>query len=107
MSVFEKLINVIEKDCRLSAEAWSSRIVNSNLPHQEYIVAQTMYRTLKDVCLHIESGRNHIASNPDLNDLPDTFLPQVTNDSDSEKNEPETTVHKIDVESGVISHGAH
>ncbi len=106
MSIFEQALNIITKDLTKSASAWSDRIINANLPHAEYTVAQTMYRVLSDVVGHINTAIKHIHTNPDV-ELPETFLSSTPGTADPEEKEPESTVHTVDIESGTVSHGSN
>ncbi len=106
MSIFETALNTLKNDFILSSKGWADRMVNANLAHAEYTVAQATYRTLNDVILHIEKAVSHIQTNPDLS-IPETFLEMNTGTPDPEVKEEAPSIHTVNIESGEISQGAN
>lgn len=106
MSNFEQGFNTTENDIKILIEGYSSRILNANLAHPEYTVAQTTFRVLSDIKLYLQTVKDFIHKNPDA-EIPKTFLPSPETTSDSEQESSGATVHKVDIDSGVVSQGSN
>ncbi len=107
MSIYENLVKTVKRDLIKLAEAYAHNIVNSNsMPHAEYTVVQTRYRTLSDIVGHINTGLKFIDENPDA-ECPDSFLNTAPGVADPEQKPSEATVHSVDIDSGSISRGSN
>src|SRR5580700_4609136 len=100
MSIFETALHTIKNDLAKSAAGWADRVINSSLPHDEYIATQTKYRALTDVVVHINNALDFIKNNPD-SDIPDSFLQGAPGKPDPEVEpvDPSASATTVDIAS--------
>lgn len=103
MSIYEEALKLVEKNFDQLSQAWSDRIIHSNLSHSDYLVAKTTYNVLKDVSIIVNNAINLDPDEP----LPDSFIPSTgTPDPEINNQDSEPCIHKVDIETGTVSRGS-
>lgn len=106
MSIFEQAIRIFSKDIEQEANLVSQRIIGTNMAPDEYVRARVSYGVLVNIKNYLDKSLNKILLNPDM-PLPETFVEPNSGTPDPEEQEPEATVHTVDIESGAVSQGSN